>query len=136
MSSSSLKEDIKLLEKMFLKKASSAGFQATSSSITSSYSENANSNENFLNPTSSSSLSSPFSPCCFRLISSGIDELICELTDSNSKKYRINANICVSVFSFLFFFKFEKNYNKKLNNLRRHIQIHHRFGFQKTKTLL
>ncbi len=98
MSSSSLKEDIKLLEKMFLKKASSAAFQTTSSSITSSYSEETKSNQNSMNPLSSSSLQSPFSPCCFRLIASGIDELICELTDSNSKKYRINANICVSEF--------------------------------------
>jgi len=102
MSSSSLKEDIKLLEKVFLKKASSASFQTASSSIASSYSEDAKNIDSLLKPTSSSSLPSPFSPCCFRLISSGIDELICELTDSNFKKYRINANICVSISVWLF----------------------------------
>ena len=55
-----LKEDVKLLEKLFLKKTTS--LSATN---------------------------------CFRLISASLDELVCEFIDSDSKKYRINANICV-----------------------------------------
>jgi ubiquitin-conjugating enzyme E2 Q len=57
---SNLKEDIKQLEKMFLR-------SKTSTSDTS---------------------------FCFRLITGSVDELVCELIDSDRKKYRINANIC------------------------------------------
>ncbi len=81
-----LKEDIKLLEKLYLKKISS------------------NNDSNIIAPSTSAAASLDFprtypkfdeSCSCFRLISASIDELVCELTDSNKKKYRVNANICV-----------------------------------------
>lgn len=63
-----LKEDVKLLERLFLKK---------------------------LSPSTSSSITTPVpNVTCFRLISASLDELVCEFVDTNSKKYRINANIC------------------------------------------
>lgn len=65
-----LKEDIKLLEKLFLKKS----IQPSSSTGTVS---NAHLNVS-----------------CFRLISASLDELVCEFIDTSLKKYRINANIC------------------------------------------
>ena len=68
MASATLKEDIKLLEKLFLKK---------------------------LSKSSSSANTTPSINClCFRIISANLDELVCEFIDTNtSKKYRINANI-------------------------------------------
>lgn len=57
---SNLKEDIKQLEKMFLRSKTST----TDTSF------------------------------CFRLITGSVDELVCELIDSDRRKYRINANIC------------------------------------------
>ena len=64
---SNLKEDIRLLERVFPKKI-------TELNVNNSSISNVNS--------------------CFRLISGSIDELVCELIDSNKSKYRINANIC------------------------------------------
>jgi len=64
-----LKEDIKLLEKLFSKKSSPSS--------------------------SSSSSSQSLYNNCFRVISASLDELVCEFIDTNKKKYRINANICV-----------------------------------------
>lgn len=72
-----LKEDIRVLERLYLKKPT-----------------NNNSSSGDL-PTTSSKLDNPsISINCFRIISASIDELVCELMDSNKKKYRINANIC------------------------------------------
>ena len=68
----SLKEDIKLLEKIFSKKNSTTS--GNSSSIGSS---------------------SETKTSCFRIITASVDELVCEFIDCNAKKYRINANICV-----------------------------------------
>lgn len=62
-----LKEDVKLLEKLFLRKPS---------------------------PSTSSSISSAPNVSCFRVISASLDELVCEFVDTSMKKYRINANIC------------------------------------------
>lgn len=76
----SLKEDIKLLEKLFLKKLN----KSTSSSSSSS-SSNSSINSNYNNNSNNS---------CFRIISANLDELVCEFADPiSNKKYRINANI-------------------------------------------
>jgi hypothetical protein len=76
---SALKEDIKLLERLYSKKSNSNKNSATSIDL----------------PTCSSKLEDQsISNNCFRIISASIDELVCELIDKNKKKYRINANIC------------------------------------------
>ena len=85
-----LKEDIKLLEKLFLKKS----IQPSSSTGTVS---NAHLNVS-----------------CFRLISASLDELVCEFIDTSLKKYRINANICVrdmTLFAKKILFFFSEEYN-------------------------
>ena len=75
-----LKEDIKLLERLYSKKSNNNKINASSSADL---------------PTTSSKLDYQIlASSCFRIISASIDELVCELIDSNKKKYRINANIC------------------------------------------
>ncbi len=81
---SNLKEDIKLLEKLFLKKPSGLVSSSTSSNRPST-SKDTNVNEQ-----------PKFN--CFRIITASQDELVCEFIDTNLKKYRINANVCVSNF--------------------------------------
>lgn len=79
-----LKEDIKLLERLYSKKSNNNKINASSSSSSSADL-----------PTTSSKLDDQIlASSCFRIISASIDELVCELIDSNKKKYRINANIC------------------------------------------
>ena len=79
MAMSSLKEDIKHLERLFLFKKTTAS--SSNAPCTSSSSTTTNNN---------------CQQCCFRLISASADELVCELVDAAKKKYRINANICES----------------------------------------
>lgn len=83
---SNLKEDIKLLEKLFLKKPSGLLSSSTSSQAPSTSK----------NTTEPSPANEPPKFNCFRLVTAGIDELVCEFIDTNLKKYRINANICDS----------------------------------------
>lgn len=87
-----LKEDIKQLERLYLKKIISS---STASAATSS-SSNESSNDSKESPSCSSSNScSEPARQFFRIISASIDEIVCELIDLNNKKYRIIANICV-----------------------------------------
>lgn len=72
-----LKEDLKLLERLYLKKHSSK-----------------ETNRNGTSCGDKPCSSSP-PPSCFRIISSNMDEVVCELVDANNKRYRIIANICV-----------------------------------------
>lgn len=81
---SNLKEDIKLLEKLFLKKP-----LGLVSSLSSSYAPSTSTDSK-----NSANESPKFN--CFRLVTASIDELVCEFIDTNMKKYRINANICDS----------------------------------------
>lgn len=85
--SSNLKEDVKLLEKLFLKKPSGIVSSSTTSQApsTSKGSSDVNGKQE---------TAPKFN--CFRLVSASLDELVCEFVDTNMKKYRINANICVS----------------------------------------
>ena len=97
----SLREDIKRLERLFLKKSPVQLASLSSTSCTSNVSCSSNfskyecSSTNALQSQPSTSYSSPHNFLCFRLVSANKDELVCELIDSNKKKYRINANICV-----------------------------------------
>lgn len=86
-STSNLKEDVKLLEKLFLKKPSGLVSSSTTSQApsTSKGTTDANGKQD---------AAPKFN--CFRLVSASLDELVCEFVDTNMKKYRINANICVS----------------------------------------
>ena len=88
--SSNLKEDIKLLEKLFLKKPSGLVSSSTSSQVPST-------SKNSSDQVSQSSVKHDASKFnCFRLVSASLDELVCEFVDTSMKKYRITANICVS----------------------------------------
>lgn len=78
MSLVGLKEDLRLLERLYQRKFPTSSAPSAD------------------RPCTSSSLSSLPSLCCFRIISSNMDELVCELIDTDNKKYRIIANICVS----------------------------------------
>jgi hypothetical protein len=97
-SSTGLREDIKRLERLFLKKASSPVFATCASSSSS----NSLASTHYRDDQSSSSSSSCSFPATsnsllnmpFRLISASVDELVCELVDAERKKYRVNANIC------------------------------------------
>lgn len=80
---SNLKEDIKLLEKLFLKKPLGVVSSSSSSHAPSTSTD----------PKNSGKEAPKFN--CFRLVTASIDELVCEFIDTNMKKYRINANICV-----------------------------------------
>lgn len=86
-STSNLKEDVKLLEKLFLKKPSGLVSSSTTSQApsTSKGTTDANGKQD---------AAPKFN--CFRLVSASLDELVCEFVDTNMKKYRINANICDS----------------------------------------
>lgn len=85
---SNLKEDIKVLEKLFLKKPSGY-YTGTDNPSTSK-----NLNEISIEKQGKQTDSHKFN--CFRLVSASVDELVCEFVDTNLKKYRINANICDS----------------------------------------
>jgi len=76
MSLVGLKEDLRLLERLYQRKFPTSSAPSAD------------------RPCTSSSLSSLPSLCCFRIISSNMDELVCELIDTDNKKYRIIANIC------------------------------------------
>jgi len=84
--SSNLKEDIKLLEKLFLKKPT-----GLVSSLSSSHAPSTSKNSN-----DAVSKNDPPKFNCFRLVTASLDELVCEFIDTNMKKYRVNANICES----------------------------------------
>ena len=87
-----LKEDIKQLEKQFLKKTESSN--SNSKQDYEIQQKNIAKCQNSAIPENTDS--------CFRLIKGSINELVCELIDSNKTKYRINANICVITFYLLF----------------------------------
>jgi hypothetical protein len=72
-----LKEDIKFLEKILVRKSPSKSRGHKKEGVC-----------------ASTSASNNFS--CFRIITAGIDEVICEFIDNYGKKYRINGNICES----------------------------------------
>ncbi len=81
---SNLKEDIKLLEKLFLKKPSGLLSSSTSSNRPSTSKDTKLNEKPKFN--------------CFRIITASTDELVCEFIDTALKKYRINANLCVRHF--------------------------------------
>lgn len=80
---SSLKEDIKLLERLFLRKLNSSSSLSSSLACTSKDDPKTTTTTNNSN--------------CFRLITASVDELVCEFIDTKNKKYRINANLCVNI---------------------------------------
>lgn len=88
--SSNLKEDIKLLEKLFLKKPTGLLTSATTSQLPSTSKDTKNSTESKASDKGLPKFN------CFRLVTASVDELVCEFIDKNKKKYRINANICES----------------------------------------
>jgi hypothetical protein len=96
----SLKEELKLLEKFYSSSKNNINqivddnSSSSSSSISSSSSSGASTSSS---TTTSTSNSTNYICNCFHLISVTLDEIVCEFIDSTNKKYRINANIPVSM---------------------------------------
>jgi hypothetical protein len=96
-----LREDIKRLEKLFLKKLPlipvSAATTSHNSNSSNSLASHGNRPTDGSVPTTSAAAAlnqSTGQHVNFRLISASVDELVCELVDLDRRRYRINANIC------------------------------------------